>query len=357
MKMAEKPSALTTENAFLDTCIFVAENYNSTAYHTLIRLGAIGAVKLKTTDITLREVKAQIATKVAEGIKSLQAKSAKSGVLRNFEGYSELMEKFAASKAETLATDLWGRVEAQLKQANVEIISASTMAAGPIFDAYFAQKPPFGTGEKRKEFPDAFALAALEAWCQENGEELHVITTDGTVRAACAASDSLYPLEKLADFVDLALRRDEYVERAMEYLQEHKDPIKDALKNAIEDRYIYLEDEDGDGEAIVNELDSIYVDDVVESEDDRMVLRCTATVDLTASVSYDDPGMMYWDSEDKVAISGGSVRADLERTVDVSAEVTILWDNQAHYVVEKVVVNEGDPIKIYVDENAETNWK
>src|SRR6202011_164673 len=108
--------------------------------------------------------------------------------------------------------ELWERVEEQLKQAKVEIICGSSIATGPIFDAYFAQKPPFGTGEKRKEFPDAFALAALEACCEENVEEFHVITTDGTVWVACDASDDLYPLEKLADFVDLALRRDEYVE-------------------------------------------------------------------------------------------------------------------------------------------------
>jgi hypothetical protein len=355
--MAEKPVNLVTENVFLDTCIFVAENYNSTAYQTLIRLAAIGAVKLKTTDITLREIKAQIAEKVAEGVKSLQAKSGKSAVLRNFQGYSELMEKFTASKAEALANELWNRVEEQLNQANVEIISASSFPAGPIFDAYFAQKPPFGTGEKRKEFPDAFAIAALEAWCEENCEVLHVITTDGTVRTACEASDNLYPLEKLAEFVDLALRRDEYVERAVEYLQEHMEPIKDALKEAIEDQYIYLEDEDGDGEAAVNEIESIYVDDVVESEGDRMILRCSAMVDLTARVSYDDPNMTFWDSEDKTAYVAGHVNADLDRTIDVTAEVTILWEDRAGYVVEKVVVNDGDPLKVYVDEGAATNWK
>jgi hypothetical protein len=355
--MAEKPPDLVTENVFLDTCIFVAENFNSTAYHTLIRLGTIGAVKLKNTDITLREIKQQIAEKVTEAIKSLLAKSSKSTVLRNFEGYSALMERFTAQKSESLARELWERVETELKAANVEIISASDMAAGPIFEAYFAQKPPFGTGEKRKEFPDAFVIAALEVWCEQNGEEIHVITTDGTVREACEASDTLYPLESLADFVDLALRRDEYVEKAAEYLQEHTDPIKDALKEAIEDRYIYLKDEDGDGEATVNEISSLYVDDIVASDGDTMVLRCSATVDLTASVSYDDPNQTYWDSEDKELYVTGYVRADLDRTVDVSAEVTILWEDQAGYVVEKVVVNDGNPISVYVDEGAETNWK
>jgi len=163
----------------------VSENYNSTAYNTLIRLCAIGAVKLKTTDITLREIKAQIGEKVAEAIKSLQAKSAKTGVLRKFDEYTKLMGKFAHQQAETLAVELCERVEAQLMQANVEIINASSIPAGPIFDAYFDQKAPFGAGEKRKEFPDAFVVAALEAWCKEQGEELHVITTDGTAKTAC----------------------------------------------------------------------------------------------------------------------------------------------------------------------------
>ena len=322
--MAEKPPDLVTENVFLDTCIFVAENYSSTAYQTLIRLATIGAVKLKTTDITLREIKQQIAEKVAEATKSLQAKGGKSGVLRNFEEYSELMEKFDVQKSDSLAQELWERVENEVNQANVELISASGMAAGPIFKFYFAQKPPFGAGEKRKEFPDAFVIAALEAWCEENGEEMHVITADGTVIAACDASDNLYPLKELADFVDLALRRDEYVERAVEYLQEHTEPIKDAVKEAIEDQYIYLKDEDGDGEATVNEISSLYVDDVVQSDGDTMVLRCSATVGMTASVSYDDPNQTYWDSEDKELYVAGHINADLERTVDVSAEVTIL---------------------------------
>jgi hypothetical protein len=294
---------------------------------------------------------------VAEAVKSLQAKSAKSCVLRNFEGYTALMEKFSAEQTDALAKELWERVDEQMKQANVEVIDASAIAAGPIFDAYFEQKPPFGTGEKRKEFPDAFVVAALEAWCEQNGEELHVITTDGTVRQACEDSGNLYPLDKLADFVDLALRRDEYVERAMEYLEQHTDPLSDAIKAGIEDRYIYLNDEDGDGEATVNEIESLYLDDVVGIDDDHMVVRCSASVNITASVSYDDPAMQIWDSEDKVLHSFGTLRADLDRTIEVSAEITILWETQADYVVEKVVINDGDSISVYVDEDVETNWK
>jgi len=99
------------------------------------------------------------------------------------------------------------------------------------------------------------------------------------------------------------------------------------------------------------------VDDVVATDGDTMVLRCSAIVDLTASVSYGDPNQTYWDSEDKEMYVAGHVSADLDRTVDVSAEVTILWEDQADYVVERMVVNDGNPISVYVDEDAETNWK
>jgi hypothetical protein len=101
----------------------------------------------------------------------------------------------------------------------------------------------------------------------------------------------------------------------MEYLQEHTELIQKAVTEAIEDRYIHLEDEDGDGEATVNEISELYVDDVVGSDGNKMVLRCSATVDLTASVSYDDPDLTFWDSEDKAAYVGGYISAELERTI------------------------------------------
>ena len=63
-----KPDALTTDIVFLDTCIFLSEKFNSSAYQTLLHLGAIGAVKLKTTDITLREVRKNIEEKVNDAI-------------------------------------------------------------------------------------------------------------------------------------------------------------------------------------------------------------------------------------------------------------------------------------------------
>lgn len=353
----EKPESLTTENVFLDTCIFIRENFSSNAYQTLIHLGSLGAIKLKTTDITLKEIQKNIAEKVAEATSSLQAKAGKSAILKNIDGYSALLDAFNPRHSQALSEKLWQRVEQELEGADVEIIKATEMAAGPIFELYFEVKPPFGAGEKRKEFPDAFVIAALEAWCGDNSEEMYVVTADGTVIEACTGANSLYPLENLADFVDLALRRDEYVEKAAKYLQEHSENIEDAIRQAIEDQYIYLEDEDGDGEATVNEIPVLSVDDVVKSEGHTMILRCSATVNMSVSVSYPDPAMTTYDSEDKSVYVFGNISEDLDRTIDILAEVTILWEDLANYVVEKTVINDGNPLSFYVDEDAETNWK
>jgi hypothetical protein len=355
--MAEKADSLITEQVFLDTCIFVTENYCSIAYQTLIRLATAGAVKLKITDITLQEIKQQITEKIDEAAKSMQAKSGKSAILRNFDEYGKLMERFAAQKTDSLSDELWARVSKELTDAGIDVIPATDLPAGPIFESYFAQKPPFGEVEKRKEFPDAFVVAALTEWCENNGEKIYVITTDGTVREACELSDHLYLLRSLADFVDLALRRDEQLEIAAEYLQDHVEGIEEAVKEAIEDQYIDLKDEDGDGQAAVDEVSSLTVDDIVANDGDTMVLRCSATVGLSIHVSYVDRNMTVYDREEGREYVVGHVSADLDRTIDVSAEVTILRRDQASYLVQKVVINDGDPISIYVDEDAETHWK
>jgi len=88
-----------------------------------------------------------------------------------------------------------------------------------------------------------------------------------------------------------------------------------------------------------------------------MVSRCSASVNLSVSVSYADRNMTMYDSEDKMEYVFGHVSEDLDRDVEVTAEVTILWEDPANYVVERTVINDGDSISVYVDEDAETNWK
>ena len=76
------------------------------------------------------------------------------------------------------------------------------MKAGPVFAAYFGQKPPFGRGKKKSEFPDAFAVAALGAWCSKESSELYIVSGDADMRGACNENGPLHSMPRLVNFLD-----------------------------------------------------------------------------------------------------------------------------------------------------------
>ena len=55
---------------------------------------------------------------------------------------------------------------------------------------------PFDT-EDSKEFPDAFALLALENWCADMQERIYVVSKDKAVLRAAAVSDHMIGIENL----------------------------------------------------------------------------------------------------------------------------------------------------------------
>jgi len=61
-----------------------------------------------------------------------------------------------------------------------------------LFSGYFGGQPPFGSGKKKNEFPDALALNALEATAKERGARIFVVSKDGDWKAFCENSEYLY---------------------------------------------------------------------------------------------------------------------------------------------------------------------
>jgi len=61
---------------------------------------------------------------------------------------------------------------------NVEHVTIENVSASIVFDMYFNLRAPFANGEKRKEFPDAYVLLALDALSRTRGWPIHIITKD-----------------------------------------------------------------------------------------------------------------------------------------------------------------------------------
>jgi hypothetical protein len=96
------------------------------------------------------------------------------------------------------------RFRAWLRANTSEIHPINGVDPGPIFQAFFEDLPPFNEeGGKKAEFPDAFSLSALEAWCREYGRPMIIVSRDKGVKAYAAERPTL--LESL-DLLELMQR-------------------------------------------------------------------------------------------------------------------------------------------------------
>src|SRR5207249_3278369 len=98
---------------------------------------------------------------------------------------------FDAFHAGPTAKDIGTAMLSQLKHCweslRTTTLPVNDVNVSAVFDDYFSVQPPFGTGKKKSEFPDAFAAHALRAWCKANGQIMHVVSGDGDWESVCAA--------------------------------------------------------------------------------------------------------------------------------------------------------------------------
>jgi len=114
------------------------------------------------------------------------------------------------------------RIDAFLEQSKAKVIEAeSHINLSQIIGLYFDKKPPFHEeNSKKKEFPDAIALASLEAWAIKNKKKVVVVSKDGDWRTFCKDSEHLHLLQDLATALELFQSPDEHAKIVMKYLRE-----------------------------------------------------------------------------------------------------------------------------------------
>ncbi len=163
---------------------------------------------------------------------------------------------------------------------------------------YHEEKPPFGSGDKRKEFPDAFAAAALRAYATKLDTPIAVVSSDDDFRRFCEGDPLLqyYPnldtltAEIVADAND-AVR----AAKAKLLAQETINPLRALISADFPNRAFWHEcapaDEVEDVENVVVEECSIDPDEIQVtgiSEHD-ITVAFSAEVKFTADVEYADP--------------------------------------------------------------------
>lgn len=329
---------------FIDTSVFKANNYFSVTskINKLAELASKGRISIVLTSITKAEIIKHLIKDIENARRSVRKKD--NEVLRNIKGTDEYFSSLDSLDVEKTAIDM---VNTFVKRSGAYVIGLENCKdIEGIFKKYFKQEFPFSE-KKQKEFPDAFALAALEGYNRSRQYKMIVLSTDPDMQNY--ESDELYAVdfkkyisEKMSEDVDLSAL---YTE-----LSGNSDRLKEQLGTEIEefldDESLYYDRvENGDIHYIsVSDVrvdfnaDDVYIN---ESNVETIEFELEIHVDYKVSISYDDYTNAIYDNEDKEWYGA-------EYTIDDFAEtgstiISLKFDKQSKDI-EIIEADYGDLI-------------
>jgi hypothetical protein len=237
INMTIKPHILFSRNAVLDTSFFISKGFNfrNEEMLSLSKLGASGAIQILIVDLTLREVESNM----REAAKTAHSKLSQSdfGVLRSLPLFRRFNDIYGDDR---IFEYLYKNFQKFITTSKTKIISSNDVFPGTVFDRYFRRLPPFTADAKKNrkgEFPDAFALEAVNLWCTTNQERAYLISSDSDWHEFGKMSMELFDdqprliaLASISELIDMVIRNDD----ALVDTSRFADTIFDYQKENIE---------------------------------------------------------------------------------------------------------------------------
>ena len=303
----------------------------------MAELASKGRISIVLTSITKAEIIKHLTKDIENARKSVRKKD--NEVLRNIKGTDDYFFALDNIDAEKTAIEM---VNTFVKRSGAYVIGLEYCKdIEGIFKKYFKQEFPFSE-KKQKEFPDAFALAAIEGYNRSRQYKMVVLSTDPDMQNY--ESDKLYAVdfkkyisEKMSEDVDLSSLYEE--------LSGNSDRLKDKLESEILD---YLDDVSLYYDKIQNRdihyvsvydvrvdfnADDVYIN---ESNDETIEFELEIHVNYRVGISYDDYTNATYDNEDKEWYGTEETLEDFDETG--STVVCMKFDKQS----KEIEITEAD---------------
>ena len=203
---------------FLDTSVFDGQSYNlsSTAFSTFVPACKQRNLKLLLPDPTEREVKRHMAERSDEALAFIDKARRKAPFLAQWRGFPPRDSNVTSLRipatpqsppilrreVSEVAAIEWQNF---LNQFDVVRLNYEGVSLPKVMNWYDAVEPPFDKGEKRKEFPDAFAIAILSAYAEQHRCYVAVVSQDTDLKKACDRFLSLMYFHSLPFLTELLL--------------------------------------------------------------------------------------------------------------------------------------------------------
>lgn len=221
---------------FIDTSIFAGQHYNfvSTAFSTFLPIARQRNITLVLPDPTEREIRRQIVERSEVAVKALDEVRRRAPFLVKWQHFpkritGDLYSEWEIKKiASTELAEFFGHFK--VVKLGYDNINLST-----IMNWYDEKTPPFGEGRKRKEFPDAFAIAMLENYGETNDLHIAVVSADEDFRAACERFQYLLHFNSLPKLTELYLSETKNVSLLKQRLSNNLSELEAAIESICAD--------------------------------------------------------------------------------------------------------------------------
>jgi hypothetical protein len=364
----------------LDTEVFVQANFHfqSKTFQKLIKLVRDEIIYIYLTTITHQEICDHIhreAKQSASAFKTIHKDFRKQAkIIFNSCNFKNLLS--LKLEEEVLLNELKKQFSDFINESQIEILSVESVAPEYVFSKYFKSIPPFNQGKKKYEFPDAFAIAAIEIKAKLENKKIYVISGDKDWLEACNQSDHLIyreSIDKLLD--DIVAQEGDEIHLCHKIFEDNLEVIKEEISSIFIEGEFSLSDDFAYGYLepgseyievvvdLINIIDKSIVDiNNEEVEFPIITFELKTDISYTAHISYDSTEYAFWDSEDHAYYNIKNVTGKSKQKIVISVELEILlFRDESHNLcfnaIENVDLDTNGSIGtiVLVDEGFEEN--
>ncbi len=342
---------------FIDTSIFESNNFlESKRIREVYKLAERGDIKIVLPELTYDEIVNRISKNILEASQKFKKYRNDTRALRNVQSLSD---KFKPFDNEEIQKEFVEKLENQFSKSNIEIVDYPTLNIKDIFRSYFEKRFPFGSGGKKSEFPDAFALKSIELWAEENNVKVLAFSKDNDMLNYNSSH-----LEIIEDF-DLWLSN-KIKEIEGKYHQKRLDEIEDFVKNKSDgiqkDVANWVNDQLDDYTKYyeysnylqVHDLSIVDIKTDIEDYNITNVSEDYISVELRMYVNYkveiiiDDEDYMIkdYDTKEWIFMDTKPLLIDEIRYIDVELIFEIEPDDETVYEPEIETINNGKNLNV-----------
>ena len=306
---------------FIDTCIFDAICYNFSAPTVKAFCEAVKGKKLQLLlpDPTEREICRHIDEQVESALAAMKKAQEKALFLRRLNSWPLNKKGDISSLSHSMRKSANQDLEEFYSLFRVKKLGYGAINMSEIMDWYDRKTPPFGEGKKRKEFPDALAIAQVRDYANDTNKVVAVISQDNDMEKTCALYSNLFCYKSLISFTEVLQSSKKMFMQIQQLLDKDKSKLDDAIKEHFPLLSFYIEaNYEGDAQDIEVE-DVEFIDlNIVNIGDSEVSIGFSANISFSAYVSYDNLETATYDSEDKVLIPWEMVEGTVHDEVSVT---------------------------------------